>query len=222
MKNSRRRSPLTFGGVLALVLGLGACQSAYYKTMEKFGYHKRDILVERVQEARDSQEEAKDQFRSALDRFSAVLGVPGGDLTDKYESLNAEYEASEKRAEEVRDRISSVQDVAGALFDEWEAELRQYSSAELRKSSERKLRDTRKQYTQLMGAMKRAEAKLDPVLAAFRDQVLYLKHNLNAQAIASLKGELRSVEADVGKLIREMEASISEADAFIQAMAKES
>jgi hypothetical protein len=205
-----------------VLLCLGACQSAYYKTMEKFGYHKRDLLVERVQEARDAQEGAKDQFRSALDRFSAELGVPGGDLRETYDTLNAEFEESEKRADDVRERIASVKEVAGALFEEWETELGQYSSAALRQDSERKLRSTRKQYTQLITAMKKAEAKLDPVLDSFRDQVLYLKHNLNAQAIASLKGELRSIEADVGKLIREMEASISEADAFIQAMARES
>jgi len=222
VKVPRRPSLLAFGGPIALLLCLGACQSAYYKTMEKFGYHKRDLLVERVQEARDAQEGAKDQFRSALDRFSAELGVPGGDLREKYDALNGEFEASEKRANEVHKRIASVQEVAGALFEEWEAELRQYSSAALRKDSERKLRDTRKQYSQLLGAMKRAETKLDPVLDSFRDQVLYLKHNLNAQAIASLQGELRSIEANVGKLIREMEASIAEADAFIQAMAKES
>jgi hypothetical protein len=84
----------------------------------------------------------------------------------------------------------------------------------------RKLRDTKKKYTQLIGAMKRAERKTDPVLAAFQDQVLYLKHNLNAQAIASLQSELASIETDVAKLIKEMEASIKEADLFISSMEK--
>jgi hypothetical protein len=69
--------------------------------------------------------------------------------------------------------------------------------------------------------MKRAESKIAPVLSAFRDQVLFLKHNLNAQAVASLREELVSVEADIASLIKEMEASIAEADAFIGAMAKE-
>jgi hypothetical protein len=67
--------------------------------------------------------------------------------------------------------------------------------------------------------MKRAEAKIDPVLAVFRDQVLFLKHNLNARAIVSIQNELVSVETDVASLIREMEASINEADGFIKTMA---
>ena len=59
---------------------------------------------------------------------------------------------------------------------------------------------------------------MDPVLGTFRDYVLYLKHNLNAQAIASLQGELSGVEADVSTLIEEMEASIDEARAFVASM----
>jgi hypothetical protein len=111
--------------------------------------------------------------------------------------------------------------VSEALFDEWESELDQYSSDSLRRSSEKKLRQTRKQYDKLIAAMKRAEKKIDPVLTAFHDQVLYLKHNLNAQAIASLQSELVSVEAEVASLIEEMEKSIGEADVFIKSMIAE-
>ena len=209
---------------LALVvclLGLIGCQGVYYKTMEAFGRHKRDLLVDRVQDARDAQQDAKQQFQSALEKFSAVVDFSGGQLEEKYNQLNSELEKSESKAKAVRKRTGSVEDVAEALFDEWESELGQYTNEKLRRSSQQKLEQTRQRYAQLIGAMKRAEAKIDPVLSAFRDQVLFLKHNLNAQAIASLHDELASVETDIGSLIREMEASIAEADAFISAMAKE-
>jgi len=202
----------------ALALGIGGCQTAYYHTMEKFGVHKRDILVDRVEEARDSQDEAKEQFKSALERFSAVLHFDGGDLEDKYRQLDKEYQRSLERAEEVRERIDSVEDVAEALFAEWEKELGQYSRADLRRSSEKKLRETRSHYERLIRAMRRAEKSMDPPLAAFQDQVLYLKHNLNARAIASLKGELTAVKSDIGILVRDMEKSIAEADAFIKGL----
>jgi hypothetical protein len=201
-----------------LILG---CESAYYGTMEKLGYHKRDLMVDRVESARDGQEEAKEQFESALDKFSSVLQFDGGDLEDKYDQLKTEYDKSEARAKTVRDRIDAVEDVAEDLFDEWEAELQQYKSDSLRRSSARKLKQTQRQYDQLIGAMKRAEKKMDPVLTAFHDQVLFLKHNLNARAIASLQTELVSVEAEVNSLIRDMEASINEANAFINTMTKE-
>ena len=205
--------------ITVLLLATG-CQNVYYQTMEKFGYQKREILIDRVQEARDEQEEAKEQFQSALEQFSAVVNFRGGELERKYETLNAEFKDCQFRADEVRKRIVAVEDVAEALFDEWESELKQYTNKNLRRASKSKLEQTRKHYAQLSGAMKRAEAKMDPVLSAFRDQVLYLKHNLNAKAIASLQDELVSVEADIESLIKEMESSIAEADSFIKAMAE--
>jgi hypothetical protein len=200
---------------------LTGCQSAYYKTMEKFGYHKRDLLVNRVEDARDAQEEAKEQFQTALEKFTAVTNFQGGKLEEKYKSLNAEFERSESKASAVREHIEDVENVAEALFDEWKSELEQYTNDSLRRASEQKLNQTRQRYSQLITSMKRAEAKIAPVLSAFRDQVLFLKHNLNAQAIASLHDELISVETEIASLIKEMEASIAEADAFIKAMARE-
>jgi gas vesicle protein len=186
--------------------------------MEKLGYQKRELLVARVKDARQSQEEAKEQFQSALERFSAVLNFKGGELQEKYDKLKAELDGSESNATAVRERIDDVEDVADALFDEWQSELDQYSDDNLRRASKNKLDDTRRRYKQLISAMKRAERKLDPVLSVFRDQVLFLKHNLNAQAIASLQDERVSIETDVASLISEIEASIREADAFIKEM----
>lgn len=207
--------------LVSMLLVLFGCSSAYYGTMEKLGYHKRDLMVTRVESARDAQQDAKEEFESALDKFSSVLQFDGGKLEDKYNQLKSAYDRSNVRAETVRERIGSVEDVAGALFAEWEEELGQYSSASLRSSSARKLSQTKRQYAKLINAMKRAEKKMDPVLTAFHDQVLFLKHNLNAKAIASLQTELGSVEAEVNSLIKDMESSIKEADAFISAMAKE-
>ena len=209
---------------LFLVLSLFAivgCQSTYYKTMEAFGHHKRDLLIDRVEDTRDAQQDAKEQFQSALEKFSAVVNFSGGQLKEKYTELNTELERSESKAKAVRNNIGDVEDVSKALFKEWESELSQYTNDNLRRASELKLEQTRQRYIQLIGAMKRAEAKIEPVLSAFRDQVLFLKHNFNAQAIASLQDELASVKADIASLIKEMEVSIAQADAFIKAMANE-
>lgn len=195
------------------------CQTAYYETMEKLGYHKRDLMVSDVKKARDAQQEAKEQFKSALDRFTKTLNVEGGELQEKYDALNREYERSEAKAQSVRERIASVENVSEALFEEWNDELKEYSSDSLKKRSQKQLTRTKAQYGQLIKAMKRAEAKMGPVLSKFKDQVLFLKHNLNAQAVASLKSELVSVEGNVDSLIKDLTASIKEADAFIASMA---
>jgi DNA repair exonuclease SbcCD ATPase subunit len=200
---------------LAACLSLVACDKAYYSTMESMGVHKRDILVDRVDDAREAQSEAKEEFASALDAFRAVTGFSGGELEQRYENLKAAYEDSRGRANAVNERVGSVRKVAEDLFAEWESELAEYSNPELRADSRAKLQSTRREYSRLITAMERAADRMDPVLAAFQDQVLYLKHNLNARAVASLKGELARVESDVEQLIEAMNASIAQAERFI-------
>jgi len=194
---------------------LAACSTVYYETMEQFGVFKRDILVERVEEARDAQEDAKQQFNSALEQFSALVNFDGGELQTVYNRLNAEFEESESRAEAVSDRIRAVERVSEDLFDEWQDELDLYTNQSLRAASEQTLRNTRQRYEQLLGAMHAAENTMTPVINAFRDQVLFLRHNLNSRAIASLRSEAINIEGDIVALITEMEASIAESNRFL-------
>lgn len=198
-----------------LFITLSGCQSMYYGAMEKVGYHKRDIMVDRVEAVQDAQSEAKEQFASALDRYQQLITIEDQDLLDKYNALNDEFEDSKAAAEEVSERIDAVEAVSEALFEEWEEELTLYSNSNLKRQSSQKLATTKKKYAQLMKSMRRAESKMEPVLAALQDQVLYLKHNLNARAINALKGELKTIETDVARLIKEMEHSIAESEAFL-------
>lgn len=219
-KSGELTNKLNSSLIIVLLLMLSGCQSVYYSAMEKVGYEKRDILISRVDDAKDSQKDAKKQFESALEQFVAVTGYTGGDLEAQYKKLKSEYEDSKSGAEEVSERIASVENVANALFAEWQTELDQYSSRELRRSSERKLQQTKTSYRTLIKAMKRAEKKIQPVLAAFNDRVLYLKHNLNANAISSLRMQKRTVETDIRSLIKDMNQSIDAADKFISSMSE--
>ncbi|MEZ5560292.1 MAG: DUF2959 domain-containing protein [Pseudomonadales bacterium] len=197
---------------------LAGCESAYYGAMEKVGVHKRDILVDRVENAMEAQEDAKQEFKDALEQFSSVVDVPPSKLKSTYESLSDAFEDAEDKAQEVTDRIDAVESVSEALFDEWREEIGQISDRGLRSASTRQLQASERQYGELIKAMRRAESRMEPVLKTFRDYVLYLKHNLNAQAIASLKSELSGIESDVAALIREMEISIDRAKAFVADM----
>lgn len=197
---------------------LSGCSTLYYSALDSVGIPKREIMVHRVEKARDTQEETKEQFQTALEQFTAVTNFSGGDLENIYNKLNKEYLASVDQAGEVNQRIKDIENVSGALFSEWEDEIEQYSSASLKRNSQRQLNNTKQQYNQLISAMKRAEMKIEPVLTIFKDQVLYLKHNLNAQAISSLKEDLSLIESDVSKLISAMEQSINEANSFIKTM----
>jgi len=195
---------------------LSGCASTYYSAWEKVGYHKRDILVSRVENTRDAQKDAQKEFKDALQQFASVVAIQETDLKKAYDKLNGEYEDSEEAAAEVTDRIDSVEAVATALFKEWESEIKQYSNENFKRQSSNQLRETRQRYNAMVKTMRASEQSMQPVLRTFRDNVLFLKHNLNAQAIGSLKGEFAGLEQDIARLIEEMNRSIAESTAFIE------
>ena len=204
--------------LITLVVLLSGCQSAYYAAWEKMGVEKRDILVDRVEDAKESQENAQQQFSSALDEFSQLINFDGGELKSIYEQLKDRFEASEDSAASVTGQIDKVESVAEALFDEWEKELEKYTNKTLKRDSQRKLKDTQRRYRSLLNAMRKAESKMDPVLSALRDNVLYLKHNLNASAIGALQSEFNGVKQEINQLVSEMNRAIAESNSFISSM----
>lgn len=211
---------LITSGLIAASLLLSGCQSAYYGAMEKVGYHKRDIMVDRVKDAKESQEDAQKEFSSALEEIQALLNHDGGNLEKAYNKAKDEYESAQSAADNVSNRIKKVEDVAEALFDEWQDEIGEISKASLRRNSEAKLKETRRAYEQLIKSMHRAESKMPPILTAMKDNMLYLKHNLNAQAIGAIKGEFASLQTDISGLIKEMNKSINESNKFIESLEK--
>jgi hypothetical protein len=200
------------------LLASTGCRGTYYAAWEKLGKQKRHLLRDNVEKTREDQEAASEQFKDAYTRLQELYDFEGGDLEKKYRQLQADYDRSVSRAEAVRNRVSNVEQIATDLFKEWENEIREIGSSQLRATSQAQLRETRGKYQSLHRAMKRAEQSMEPVLSQFRDQVLFLKHNLNAHAIGALRQESHSIEAEIQQLLRDMNASIREADAFILAL----
>ncbi len=201
--------------VVALV-GLSACQNAYFGALEKIGIAKRDVLLDRVEAARGSQGEAEQAYVDALTAFRAVVSVEAGELETVYLKLKASHAEAAARAQAFGERIAAVESVADALFKEWEGELAQYGDATLRAKSKAQLERTRSRYRTVDQAMRRAEASFKPALKLLGDQVLYLKHNLNAAAIGAIKDELPRLQADAAGLQRDVQRATAEADRFLK------
>jgi hypothetical protein len=207
-----------FSGMLLAVVLLVGCRSAYYSAWEKFGVYKRDLLKKKVEAARDDQKAASEQFKDALTRLKELNNFQGGELEKTYNSLKSDYDRSVSKADAVYSRVKEVETVAADLFSESEKEIGEISSEKLREDSRDKLRETKSRYEDLHNALKRAEKSMDPVMTRFHDQVLYLKHNLNAAAIASLKGQTTDIQTEIARLISDMNAAIAQADHFISTL----
>ena len=202
--------------LLASLIFIAGCQSTYYAVWEKMGKEKRHLLRDQVEKSQQDQEKASEEFTDALTRLKQMYGLDGGDLEKMYDRLSGDYEECENRAAIIDGRIEKVDRIAGDLFEEWRGEIEQIKNASFRSKSREKLRATQTRYARLERALKRSRKRMDPVLSNLRDYVLFLKHNLNAQAIGSLKSEVTSIETDVDQLIRDIRQSISEADAFLK------
>ena len=213
MKNSLRNASLFF-----FILSIVGCQSAYYSAMEKVGKHKRDILIDRVESATDSQKEAKEKFNNALEQFSALVYFDGAELQQQYEMNNDHYHTSKIAADDVTERIDAIENVAEALFNEWYNELDQFTNQSLKRQSQSRYRETQNRYNAVIKSMRNAEKRMQPVINALKDNMLYLKHNLNAQAIGELKTEYKVIKQDVERLISEMNNSINKSQTFIDSL----
>lgn len=202
---------------LLTILGYAAkaCRKIFYGAKESIGYQKRELVVCRVEEACNSLQATKIQFETALDKFQDFTHSGGSSLDQCYRVLKQQFELSQSKANLVHEKVQAIEEISDALFAEWTDELQQYSSRSLRAQSRQQLKTSRQHYSRLIKAMHRAESRIQPVLAAFRDQVLFLKHNLNAQAIAALQHELVEISLDISQLIQAMEYSIEEANHFV-------
>jgi hypothetical protein len=206
--------------LLASLVALSSCRSAMYSAYEKVGVYKRDLLKKRVVAARDEEKAAQQEFKDALTRLKELAGYDGGELEKRYRRLQSDYDDAASRVASVHKRVRDVETVAGDLFAEWDKENRQIETDSLRQISRQQLNDTRRRYDEMLVALKKSEQSMDPVLRKLHDYVLTLKHTLNAQAIAALGGESAKIQADVSRLIEDMNASIASADEFIRQMPK--
>lgn len=206
------------GGGYQLVSPNGIGADWGIPSIDTFYQEPRDILINRVEAASKAQQETAEEFRSALEKFKEVVNFSGGDLEKKFNTLNAAYERSESAANNITKRVDRVVKASNNLLSEWRDELNEYHDASIKRRAEAQFDQTRIKAENLIAAMRKAEAKTEPVLGAFKDQVLFVKHNLNMQAISALQQESAVIEQDVSALIQEMEASIAEAAEFIKSI----
>lgn len=201
----------------AVCLTIG-CQTTYYTVWEKLGKEKRHLLKDNVEAAQSEQEEASKEFKDALTRVKEIYGFQGGDLEAMYDKLSDDYKACEDRAAAVEDRIDKVERIAADLFDEWENEIDEMTNATFKANSRESLQATKRRYARLNKAMVKAQSRMEPALRHLRDYVLYLKHNLNAQAIGALGQEVQGIEGEVETLIADIARSVKEAEDFLKTL----
>ncbi len=194
------------------------CQSAYYEAMEVFGKEKRDLLRSELNGMVTDQKEAEHAFTDALTRVKALTHFDGGDLEREYEKLKDASGDAQSSVADIDSRMNEIETVGSDLFAEWEEEIAQIQSPNMRDASRQKLRETRARFDTMRGQLRETRRSMDPVLALLNDHVLFLKHNLNAAAIGSLGEAMGDIEDGIEDLKGRIQESIREAQRFLAAM----
>ncbi len=205
--------------LIFLALLLSGCHSTYYKAMSTLGKEKRDILVQRIKDAKKDQDQTKQKLQTTMESFQALTGFKGGSLEKSYKRLNSDYESAASQTDKLHDKIQSIDQVSSDLFKEWQGEINAMDNGKLKSQDSVMLRNAKTRQATYMRAMRRTEDQIAPVLKAFHDQVLFLKHNLNARAIGSLKNTSAGLQSDVAGLVQSIDASSQEADKLISSLA---
>lgn len=193
-------------------------KDAKYGAYEMIGYEKRDLFKKEVKAVKKDQDDSQKAFEDALAKLQYFYSYDGGKTESEYNKLKDSYESSRDESENLSASIQKLDEVARDLFAEWKEEINGISNSDLRKKSTVKLSETRIRYRELHQKLKNSEKNMSPILVKMKDQVTFLKHNLNAGAISGLQTEGDRIEQDIEKLIKEMKTANREAEDFIKTL----
>lgn len=201
--------------MFTLATAVSSCSTIYYSFWETFGTEKRELLRDNIKKSNDLQEETQTELKSALDRVRSEYKFDEGELESTYDKLASDYDRITRRSESLTARIDKVEEIATDLFAEWKTEAGEISNKKYKRESLKKRDQTIAKFDVLLKSMRKVEASLKPFLVTFNDQVLFLKHNLNAKSLGAFRSEFNSIEKELNQLSQSIKKSSKEAEDFI-------
>lgn len=160
-----------------------------------------DDLSDRIEEVHVASEVAKERMTAAVETLRSIVSPDfRGDGLSAHAELTRAIEQSEEQAEVFRERVADMKDTAKELFDRWASDLEGFTNAEMRQHSQRRLEETRTRYQAIVAAVDPAQWSYDAVNRSLGDHALFLGHDFNRAAVASLRPGVDSLVAQGGEL----------------------
>jgi len=157
------------------------------------------------------------------DAVAALEGIAGGELGQDpaatYAAFIERLEQSEHQAEQLRDSIDPMDANAKRVFKQWATDLREFTSPSLLKRSEARMEATQERYNKVSESAERAHEALVTVNKAMRDHALFLGHDLNAESLEAVKGDVAEMAKDAGELDGALERCMESAQSYVSASA---
>lgn len=190
---------------------LGGCATGSDSGSASPGSTARRALLGEVEDAQDAQRQATAQLQSTLRTFAAVLDASESELPQEYRELIGQVADSKAAAARVHRHVRTMAQAAGTFFDRWRTGLTDPGERQ-------QFTEAQERYRRLLSLSHQAAQRLDPMVAFFDEQAVFIQYNLNPKALARLHDERAAVETAVAALVGELENAIGEADALIDTL----
>ena len=206
---------------VALVTGLVAVP-AQNVWAQGPGVKQTEKLVSKANDTVGSIRAAKQQIKDTLVAYNLLVGNKVEDPKKTYKDLQKGIENTDKKVADVDQKVAAMQKEADLLFADWASNLASISSEELRKRSEERLNETRERYNGILAAGDKAGKVFNPFIASLKDQVVYLGHDLNPSALASLKPDADKLNKEAEVLFKKIDETVDEASGYITSLKPQS
>ena len=153
-----------------------------------------DDLLSRIEHVEAQAELAQARMRTSIGALHGLLATDfDGDPLGAYAAFLTEIDASEQRAKELRTSVAAMKSAAGPFFSAWSARMNSFTNPELRARSQDRMLATQDRYQSILSAVEPALADHAALNAGLRDQALFLEHDFNAESVAELQRDARTL-----------------------------
>ena len=209
-----RRSRIAVAGgavIVTLMAGSGLTQEGL-KLTERF--------VKTSGETVKAIAETKVQIGKTLAVYNS-LGDEGKDRRKLYKNLMKEMDNCDKRVEGVRKRTAEMNGAASMYFEERGKSVESIGSEDLRARGQARLEESKAEYAHILELGQAAGGDYQGFMAKLRDQVLFLGHDLNPDALASLDDDVKKQNKAATELYAKIDGTITAFNTYTGALRPE-
>jgi hypothetical protein len=194
-------------GTVAALVGTTAVRA-----QQDAGVKQVEQLVKKSGSTVQAIAETKLQLQKTMDVYNSLMSTDEKNMKGNYKKLQQEMDATAKKRADIKLRADEMNAEAQTLFKSWGDSAAAIQSADLRQRSQERLDKTKASFAEIGTVGQKAVDLYDPFMKALQDQVTYLGHDLNTQAVQSLQADAAKMNEKAQTLMKSIDDTISVAN----------
>lgn len=184
------------------------------------GHQLTDELIEHAESSVRQIALTRWQVRETVDAYNAFIAETG-DSRSAYDALSRHVGKSEKQVARTRREVDKMEAAADTYFSDWAASLEEMKDEELRAKAFGRMNGTRDRYDEILVLGRQARDEFDTFISLLKDKLVFTGHDLNPEAIASLREDSEAFNEQAETLRRKIDKTIGTAHRYIDSLRPE-